>query len=143
MTFTLAFRFSPAARRYARSTSAASRRDAKRAKFRYKVLKSLALKVYLRAWLEISDLGRPSPHPISFPPGPHIPRKLQEKRGKKFFVAFFSIFYPSKLQSKFCIEKMTKKMRKSRILAFQNPPKTLPKSFQNRCPKKHRIFTAF
>ena len=34
-------------------------------------------------------------------------------------------------------------MRKSRILASQNPPKTPPKSFQNRCPKKHAIFHRF
>ena len=60
-----------------------------------------------------------------------------------FLATFFSIFCPSKLHSKFCIEKMTKKMRKSRILAFQSPPKTLPKSFQNRCPKKHTIFHSF
>ena len=56
---------------------------------------------------------------------------------------FFSIFCSSKLQSKFCIEKTSKKVRKSRILASQNPAKTLPKSFQNRCPKKHAIFHRF
>jgi len=38
---------------------------------------------------------------------------------------------------------MTKKVRKSRILASQNPPQTLPKSFQNRCPKKHANFASF
>ena len=38
---------------------------------------------------------------------------------------------------------MTKKVRKSRILASQTPPKTPPKSFQNRCPKKHAIFHRF
>ena len=60
-----------AARRYVRSTSAASRRDAKRAKFKVQVpniaskaflsLKNLALKAYLKVRLEISDLGRPAP----------------------------------------------------------------------------------
>ena len=66
-------------RRYVRSTSAASRRDAKRARFKVQVpniaskaflsLKSLALKAYLKVRLEISDLGRlppslnPSPRP--------------------------------------------------------------------------------
>ena len=45
--------------------------------------------------------------------------------------AFFSMFCPSHLQSKFRIEKIMKTMRKSRILASQNPPQTLPKSSPN------------
>ena len=63
MAFTSAFRFSPAARRYVRSTSAASRRDAERARFKvqgpnlaskaFLSLKSLALKAYLKAYFEI------------------------------------------------------------------------------------------
>ena len=55
----------------------------------------------------------------------------------------FSIFVPSKMPSKFCFEKTSKKMRKSRILASQTPPKTLPKSYQNRGSKKHAIFHRF
>ena len=71
----------PLVRRSVRSTSAASRRDAERARQKLQVpniaskaflsLKSLALKAYLKARFEISDLGRLSPHPKSFPPGPH------------------------------------------------------------------------
>ena len=38
---------------------------------------------------------------------------------------------------------MWPKVRKSRILASQSRPKTLPKSSQNRCPKKHAIFHRF
>ena len=147
LTFTSAFRFSPAARRYVRSTSAASRRDAKRVKFRYKCLiaskafvslKNLALKGYLRAWLKISDLGRASPHPISFPPGPHIPRKLQEKRGKKFFVAFFFDFLPFQVAIKILHRKNDEKNAKIKDFGLpkpsQNPSKILPKSmFQKTC----------
>ena len=57
--------------------------------------------------------------------------------------SFFSIFYPSKLHCKFCVDKLWKKMRKSRIWASQNPPETHPKSFQNRCLRKHTIFHRF
>ena len=38
---------------------------------------------------------------------------------------------------------MTKKVRKSRISASQNRAQTLPKPYQNRCPKKHAIFHPF
>ena len=38
---------------------------------------------------------------------------------------------------------MTKKVRKLKILAFPNLPQTLPKSFQNRCSKKHANFDSF
>ena len=41
------------------------------------------------------------------------------------------------------IEKTSKKARKSRILASQNPPKTLPKWLRKRCSKKHAIFYRF
>ena len=34
-------------------------------------------------------------------------------------------------------------MRKSRILASQNPPKIHPKRIRNRCPNKHAILTQF
>ena len=59
------------------------------------------------------------------------------------FSHFFSIFSPSKARLKNDIEKTSKKMRKSRILASQTPPQTLPKSFQNRGSKKHAIFHRF
>ena len=52
------------------------------------------------------------------------------------------IFCSSDTLFKNDIEKTSKKMRKSRILASQNPPKILPKRLRNRsgCPKKHRHF---
>ena len=59
----------------------------------------------------------------------------------------WSIFSPSEARLKNDIEKTSKKVRKSRILASQTPPKTLPKSSQNRHsdPKAifHRFFTNF
>ena len=59
------------------------------------------------------------------------------------WIGFFRDFLLSKKRSKFYIEKTSKKLRKSSILVSQNPPKSLPKSFQNRCPKKHAIFESF
>ena len=38
---------------------------------------------------------------------------------------------------------MTKKVRKSRFSASQNPPKILPKRFRKRCSKKQTIFHRF
>ena len=38
---------------------------------------------------------------------------------------------------------MTKKVRKSRFSASQNPPKILPKRFRKRCSKKQAIFHRF
>ena len=61
-------------------------------------------------------------------PGDHR-RPCAKKRKNGTLSLFFSIFCPSKLQSKFCIEKTSKKVGKSRILASQTPPKTKPKSF--------------
>ena len=54
-----------------------------------------------------------------------------------------SIFGPSESRLKNDIEKTSKKVRKSRILASQTLPKTLPKSYQNRGSKKHAIFHRF
>ena len=51
-----------------------------------------------------------------------------------------SIFGSSRARFKNDFEKTSKKVQKSRILASQTPPKTLPKSYQNRGPKKHAIF---
>ena len=74
-----AFHYHPEARRYVRSTSAASRRDAERARFKVQVpniaskaflsLKSLALKAYPKVRLEIeAEAG--FPHPKILPPRP-------------------------------------------------------------------------
>ena len=41
------------------------------------------------------------------------------------------------------MEKNAQKAWKWRILASQNPPETHPKSFQNRCLRKHTIFHRF
>ena len=98
---------------------------------------------YLEARLEIEAKFA---FPPSYNPSPQdrTYRKAAPKLGPKTFLAtFFSIFCPSNLHSKICIEKITKKMRKSRILASQNPSKTLPKSFQNRCSKRHTFFQSF
>ena len=54
-----------------------------------------------------------------------------------------SIFCSSETLFENDIEKTSKKARKSRILASQTPPKTLPKWLQNRCSKKHAIFHGF
>ena len=146
-------RSSPAARRYVRSTSAASRRDAERAKFKvqgpnlaskaFLSQKSLTLKAYLGARLEIEAKFA---FPPSYNPSPQGRTDRENRRkiaGKKKLKLFFSIFCPSNLHSKICIEKITKKMRKSRILASQNPSKTLPKSSQNPCSKRHTFFQTF
>ena len=57
------------------------------------------------------------------------------------------IFSPSEARLKNDNEKTSKKTRKSRILASQNPSKIRPKCLQNRCPTKlaffHRIFAYF
>ena len=54
-----------------------------------------------------------------------------------------SIFGPSQTRFKNDFEKTSKKVRKSRILASENPLKTFRKSIQNRCPNKHAIFNRF
>ena len=101
---------------------------------------SLALKAYLKVRLEnLAWAGFPPSYNPS-PTGPHIPQNRGDDLGMK---PFFQIFCPCKLRSKFCIEKMTKKMLKSRVLASQNPSKTHPKAFQNRCSKKHQNFQQF
>ena len=53
------------------------------------------------------------------------------------------IFSPSGTRFKNDFEKTSKKVRKSRILSSQTPPKTLPKSLQNRRPQRHAIFHRF
>ena len=83
--------------------------------------------------------------PICFFPqegGDHR-RPGAKKRNSVVLCLFFSIFCSSKLRSKFSIEKTSKKMRKSMILASQNPPKMSPKCLQNRRPKKYANFHRF
>ena len=102
-----AFHNHPAARRYVRSTSAASRRDAERARFKvqgpnlaskaFLSLKSLALKAYLKARLEIEAKFA---FPPSYNPSPQdrTYRKAAPKLGPKTFLAiFFFDFLPFQL----------------------------------------------
>ena len=49
--------------------------------------------------------------------------KVRMKNDIGPFFQFFSIFWPSKKCFKICFEKITKKVRKSRFSASQNPPK--------------------
>ena len=134
-----AFHNHPAARRYVRSTSAASRRDAERARFKVQVpniasnvflsLKSLALKAYLKVRLEISDLGRLPPLLLFLPPRPaHTAAPHLKKGGKFFWGLFFRFFtFPS------CNQNFASKKHrtKSENQGFWFP-KPLPKPFQNR-----------
>ena len=86
---------------------------------------------------------------LRLPPLYSLPRTTHIPPGRPkisvFFVldAFFSIFGPSKKNFKICFEKSSKKMRKSKVLASQNPPKTPPKSFRNRGSRKHTKFHRF
>ena len=57
--------------------------------------------------------------------------------------SFWLIFSVCESQFKFYIEKTLKKVGKSRILVVQTNPKTVPKCFPNRRPKKHAIFRRF
>ena len=111
--------FLPQVWRSVRSTSAASRRDAERARHKLQVpslaskaflsLKSLALKAYLKARLEIEAKFA---FPPSYNPSPQgrSYRSIDPKIGDdRSCWQFFSIFCPSKLQSKFCSKKMSKK----------------------------------
>ena len=66
---------------------------------------------------------------LSFPQEPGDHRKPDAKKRKSLvFSHFWSIFSPSEPRLKNDIEKTSKKVRKSRILAFPTPPKTKPKS---------------
>ena len=60
-------------------------------------------------------------------PGDHR-RPCAKKRKNGTLWLFFSIFCFSKLQSKFCTEKTSKKVGKSMVFATQTPPKTRTKS---------------
>ena len=82
----------------------------------------------------------PSPHPMFLPPDPHIPPHFVRSLLLRPQNAIFS---PSKIHLIFCFHFLSKKMRKSWILPSQNPPKTLPKSIQNRCATKHTNFHGF
>ena len=72
-----------------------------------------------------------------------------DRHGPPRFVRSFplrlqnAIFQPSKNHLVFCFPFFSKKLRKSLILAPQNPSKIHPKCLQNRCLKKHAIFQRF
>ena len=68
---------------------------------------------------------------------------VQKKRQQLVLGNFWSSFSSSDERVRNDFEKISKRMRKSRILPSPNPPKTIPKSIQNRCPKKHAIFDRF
>ena len=136
LAFTFAAFSSPSVRRSVRSTSAASRRDAGRAKYKVQVpnlalkaflsLKSITIKAYLKVRLGIqAQAGFP---PI-LNPSPQARTDRRNRRIKSeiagyfFLQPFFSIFCPSNLHSKFCIEQITKKVRKSMVWGFPNPSK--------------------
>ena len=74
-------------------------------------------------------------------PGDHQnrgPKSAPSPSFSGFWVDF--LLFQNALQN---FEKTWKKMGKSRILVSHTPPKTLPKSYQNRGPKKHAIFHQF
>ena len=77
------------------------------------------------------------PHPMFLPPDPHIPPHFARNL---LLRPQNAIFLPSKNHLIFCFHFFSKKSRKSMIWASQNAPKTVPKSIQNRRPKKHAIF---
>ena len=97
-----------------------------------------ALDVRLKVSVRILD-----PYLFLSPGGGGAPPTWRQEAEFCRFVPFFCDFGPSKLHSKFCIEKTSKKVRKWRILASQNPPKMGPKCLQNRCSKKHAILHRF
>ena len=90
-------------------------------------------------------------HEIFVFPLPIIPpqaRPVHRSPAQKYcllylFLLFGSIFSPSGTRFKNDFEKTSKKVRKSKILASQNPPQTLPKSPPNRRSKKTAFFRAF
>ena len=79
--------------------------------FRY--VQIISQRANLRGQALYASLGSCSPLFFSpQEPGDHR-RPWAKKRKSVVLWLFFSMFCPSKLQSKFCIEKMTKKMLKS------------------------------
>ena len=84
---------------------------------------------------------------LSLPRAPHIPPSRLKISVAPPADALFFDFLPSKLHSKFYIEKNSKtnrknaeQMRKSMILAVPKGSQTVSKTIANRCPKKHVIF---
>ena len=98
---------------------------------------------------QVAQLQKPRPKiritpSLYLSPGPRTFRRAGPKSPADLrLTVFFSIFWPSKTSSKISFEKMTKKVRKSRVSASQNPPKILPKRLRNRCSNKHAIFHRF
>ena len=139
LAFTLAFLFSPAARRYVRSTSAAPE-GVPRA--------GSAPESSNLFHKGLSERNRTTWQIWTPPFNPSQEVRTYRRAASKIcrarpWIGFFRDFLLSKKRSKFYIEKTSKKLRKSSILVSQNPPKSLPKSFQNRCPEKHSIFHRF
>ena len=96
------------------------------------------------ALLQVSHEIFVFPLPIIPPQARPVHRKPAAKKRKSLvFSHFWSIFSPSETRFKNDFEKPSRKMRKSRILASQNPPQTLPKSPPNRRSKKTAFFRAF
>ena len=96
------------------------------------------------ALLQVSHEIFVFPLPIIPPQARPVHRKPDAKKRKSLvFSHFWSIFSPSEPRLKNDIEKTSKKVRKSRILAFQNLPKILSKSLPNGTPQKHAIFFMF
>ena len=131
------------------STSAAPRRDAERAGHKVKVpnlaltaflsLKSIDIKAYLKVRLGIqAQAGFP---PILNPsPQARTDRCSDPKIGSKMFLGtFFRFFALPTCNPNFASKKLRKKCENRGFWL----PKTLPKSFQNRCPKKHVNFESF
>ena len=139
MAFTLAFRFSPAARRYVRSTSAAPEGccvlDPKQDTAKYSPER--LIRKNPNTWQIWNPPYNPSQGVRTYRRAP--PKKI---RGPSLF-AFFRDFLLSKTRSKFYMKKTSKKLPKSMVLGSQNPPKIHPKSIQNRASKKHSIFHQF
>ena len=131
------FPSSPLVRRFVRSTSAASRRDAERAKYQLQVpnlaskaffsLTSLALKAYLKARLEIEAKFA---FPPSYNPSPQARtyRCTDPKNGgKNFWGLFFRFFAFPNCNQNFASKKHRKKCENRGFW----PPKTLPKPSRN------------
>ena len=84
------------------------------------------------------------PLSIISPQARPVHRKPAAKKRKSLvFSHFWSFFSPSETRFKNDFEKTSKKLRKSRILASQNGPQTLPKSSPNRRSKKTAFFHSF
>ena len=132
MAFTLAFCFSHEARRYVRSTSAAPE-GVPRAGFPHE-----SSNLFHKG---LSERNRTTWQIWTPPFNPSQEVRTYRRAASKIcrarpWIGFFRDFLLSKKRSKFYIEKTSKKLRKSRILASQNLPKIVPKYSPNRLSQK-------